>query len=553
MVYLCDECDEQFSTAKDLEKHASTLHEKQHDQKYFQCEHCNATLKDSDNLEKHVREYHKIKIHRCKQCRYKTNRAYKLIEHQQAHITKPNSPTKQISQIQPTSQSQSFVHIDKPIRSVFRGKTQEGTKYVKSQVEDKKVALIHKKQHAQEYFQCEHCNKSIKNKNNFLRHVKEQHEVDKFSCVHCNYKTNRKHQMNEHKKIHNVKASTPQVSKKSRQISTPQPIQQQLPETISQPTQQDKPVRSAFGGKMQERVWFIRGSTDPLGALQEYKQRIRDALFLSLKQNPQKYYIAIKVRFFKQDKDGNRTEDSAFFHGTMHTLLRDEEFEEAFQTSLKKIWSAFDVYLKNGSGWILERVEKILLNTYNYQPIGVSSYIPTPESVATKKAVINVQNKNDQKCFEYSVLAALYHHKIDKRLAQRPSKYNDYIGKRLKGCKEPMTMDDIPNFETLNDISIAVYRIKHDGKMVFPLYMTKRRIQDPINLLLIEGEEHCHFAWIKDFNRLLGRSTKKGHTKLFCPYCCYGFQKNRNGKRNLVEHKIYCRPHGAQRTKFLPK
>ena len=127
MVYLCDECDEQFSTAKDLEKHASTLHEKQHDQKYFQCEHCNATLKDSDNLEKHVREYQKIKIHRCQQCMYKTNRAYKLIEHKQTHVTKPNTSPKQS-----TSQSQSSVQIDEPVRSAFRGKTQEVTKYVKS-------------------------------------------------------------------------------------------------------------------------------------------------------------------------------------------------------------------------------------------------------------------------------------------------------------------------------------------------------------------------------------------------------------------------------------
>jgi hypothetical protein len=29
--------------------------------------------------------------------------------------------------------------------------------------------------------------------------------------------------------------------------------------------------------------------------------------------------------------------------------------------------------------------------------------------------------------------------------------------------------------------------------------------------------------------------------------------KKRNGKNNLAEHKIYWCPHGAQRTKFLPK
>ena len=52
----------------------------------------------------------------------------------------------------------------------------------------------------------------------------------------------------------------------------------------------------------------------------------------------------------------------------MQTLLRREEFEDTYQSTMNKIWQAFDVYLKRGSGWILEMVEKILLNTYDYKP-----------------------------------------------------------------------------------------------------------------------------------------------------------------------------------------
>ena len=82
-----------------------------------------------------------------------------------------------------------------------------------------------------------------------------------------------------------------------------------------------------------------------------------------LKKSPQKFYIAVKVNFFKRDKDGHKSEVSAFFHGSMHTMLRKEEFKEAFKISVQKIWKAFDTYIKNGSGWILEKVEKICLNT----------------------------------------------------------------------------------------------------------------------------------------------------------------------------------------------
>jgi hypothetical protein len=144
-----------------------------------------------------------------------------------------------------------------------------------------------------------------------------------------------------------------------------------------------------------------------------------------------------------------------------------------------------------------------------------------------------------------------------------------------------MTIDDIPNFERLNDLAIAVYKIEETGKIIVPLYMTKRRDIDPINLLLIEedsekesedsekeseeeeeeedfdSEIRYHFAWIKDLNRLLATSKKDGdnkhNTKVFCPYCCYGFCKDRNGERNLAEHRIYCRPNGPQRTKYLPE
>ena len=355
----------------------------------------------------------------------------------------------------------------------------------KFETEDKQASINHKKQHTQEYFQCEQCNKTLNCRKSLLRHVREQHEAQRFKCPHCNYQTNRKYQLNEHKKTHKVKEPTPKQKKSTINVE---------PQTASpsEPSNHNEPVKSAFNGKMQERAWFIRGSTDPLGALRDYKNRIRDALFLSLKKNPQKFYIAVKVRFFKKDKDGHKSEDSAFFHGAMHTVLRKEEFEEAYQTSLQKIWKSFDKFIRNGSGWILDRVEKIFLNSYNYQPTGISSYIPTPQAIAKKKAVINVQNENNKKCFEYSVLAALYHNEIDKYQSARPSQYKKHLGK-LKGCKESMTIDDIPHFETLNDISIAVYRIKHDGKTVFPLYMTKRRKQDPINLLLIEGEEHSHF------------------------------------------------------------
>ena len=140
----------------------------------------------------------------------------------------------------------------------------------------------------------------------------------------------------------------------------------------------------------------------------------------------------------------------------MQTLLRREEFEDTYQSRMNKIWEAFDVYLKKGSGWILERVKKILLNTYDYKPIHISSYIPTPKAIIWKKALINTRNKLNKKCFEYSVNSALHHDEIDKRQGERESQYTTFVG-QLKGRKEPMPMDDIP---------ICVYRVEHEINII---------------------------------------------------------------------------------------
>ena len=64
---------------------------------------------------------------------------------------------------------------------------------------------------------------------------------------------------------------------------------------------------------MQERVWNVRGFTYLLGALKQYKNRIKDKYFHSMKKNPQMFYIAIKVIFNKLSKDGNKTEDGGLF------------------------------------------------------------------------------------------------------------------------------------------------------------------------------------------------------------------------------------------------
>ena len=77
------------------------------------------------------------------------------------------------------------------------------------------------------------------------------------------------------------------------------------------------------------------------------------------------------------------------------------------------------------------------------------SYNDLPKEIKTKKAVMNVQNK-DNRCFEYAILSAQDHDKIKEKY-ERPSKYKAHLGKlSFTGIEFPVSLKDIGKFEKNN-------------------------------------------------------------------------------------------------------
>ena len=46
-------------------------------------------------------------------------------------------------------------------------------------------------------------------------------------------------------------------------------------------------------------------------------------------------------------------------------------------------------------------------------------YIPTPNSIKGKHAIINIRNEDD-KCFEYAIIASQHYNEIDQAHPNRP-------------------------------------------------------------------------------------------------------------------------------------
>ena len=143
-----------------------------------------------------------------------------------------------------------------------------------------------------------------------------------------------------------------------------------------------------------------------------------------------------------------------------------------------------------------------------------SSYLPLPDRLACKKAIINPLNK-DQECFKWAVIAALRWEEID-RNPQRISKL-----KRFKadfdwsGIGFQISVKDITKFEFRNHISINLLAI--EDRQIYICRKGGNNYERMINLMLNTENNRKHYVAIKSLSRLLSsKNTKHNGKEYFC-------------------------------------
>ena len=99
-----------------------------------------------------------------------------------------------------------------------------------------------------------------------------------------------------------------------------------------------------------------------------------------------------------------------YFRSGVQYINSSTNIPETFEIMKQRMIELFENFTYEGSGWIFQNIDCLFLNVDKNVPLNGSSYIDLPKEIKTKKAVINVQNK-DNRCFEY----AIYHSNIIKK------------------------------------------------------------------------------------------------------------------------------------------
>ena len=94
------------------------------------------------------------------------------------------------------------------------------------------------------------------------------------------------------------------------------------------------------------------------------------------------------------------------FVSKTEAVLAATDVDSLYKNARDKILEAMANFQMGGSNWIFKAVVRLDVNTAIYKPLRGSSYIPFPSVLANKKAIINMQNQDDE-CFKWCVAKAL--------------------------------------------------------------------------------------------------------------------------------------------------
>ena len=273
----------------------------------------------------------------------------------------------------------------------------------------------------------------------------------------------------------------------------------------------------------------------------EFFSKNKDLLSYFFKNNKNVKVNLVLVCNMEQqliNKDGNYVlkEDKAYFRSDTTRVLRSTNIERLINKSVKKIMEDIDTYQQNGSGWYLKNIKELQLNVVEDNPAKGSSYIDLPPWIKSKKAIINLKNK-DERCFIWCILRYLYPRPRDNERISDLKKYENEL--ETRGIIFPMCIQDINKFEKLNPNIPGITVFSVEGKTIYPIKLSNKGCKETIDLFLFEENGKCHYSLIKNLHRLIGSqltTTRVTGGVFICKRCLSHFKV----QERFDKHVQYC-------------
>ena len=189
-----------------------------------------------------------------------------------------------------------------------------------------------------------------------------------------------------------------------------------------------------------------------------------------------------------------------------------------------------------GSDSVFDYVESLNYIFHKVEFKKSGSYIEAPTWIKNKKATINPQNKDDDKCFQYPLTVAVNYDRIENH-PERVRKVKPFIKQYdWSEINFPSNVNDWKKFE-LNNKSIAlnVFYIPEGEKTIRHSYKSKYNLkcENQVNLLMTSDGEKGHYLTVKSLSALLKGITSNHDGDFYCLNCFHSYRT----KKALKTHE----------------
>jgi len=268
--------------------------------------------------------------------------------------------------------------------------------------------------------------------------------------------------------------------------------------------------------------------------------------------NSLKIQTTMWIKFTKEIAESNEKIDvDKAFNSRMTQVFQGNNLDEILEDMFSHMKTQIEHPALPRSGFTIDKILHLDVDFHKLNLTRGSSYLPLPNEILIKKAIINPINKKDEQCFKWAVIAALNNFQI---------KYNPERINNLKkfenlynwnGLEFPMAMNKIDKFKR-NNPEISVNVLSHNERS--DIYICRKSKycdrKHNVNLFFLCAENKNHYAAIKSLSRLLGGSNSKhGHQEHFCINCLQGF----NSIKTRDNHFEYCKNNDAVNSVLMEK
>ena len=222
------------------------------------------------------------------------------------------------------------------------------------------------------------------------------------------------------------------------------------------------------------------------------------------------------------------------------------EMEPIAQEMIAHMSHQIDNPALRDSKFIFDRLLYIDINIHRLLLTRGSSYIPLPDWIARKKAIINPKNA-DNKCFKWAVIAGSRWEEIGKD-PERISKLSRYETEfDWNEISYPVSTKNISKFEARNEIGINLLAV--EGRTIY-ICRKGANYERKLNLMILEKDDKKHYVAVKSISRLLSMANSRHkESQYFCDNCLNGF-KTQESRYSYYE---YCTQNEAVKIEMPEK